>query len=243
VHPYFRAVANSKLRIANSETNASQSRGMEADRSRSEDQTDEGVRGRDVRLDADAEGKLVQASLRCKWRARTRELFCDIVALMRDTGMRNERELFQIRIENLDWNNRTILVPDSKTPEGRRLVPMSRRGVDILKKCCGTRTDGWVFPSKRSVSGHLRSICNLFRQARSEAGLPKELVLYCARNDPPDASPLRRHGSGRAAKSGRDRSERWRAVTLDSAHLSEDQALEWIAALVNEKLAEGPLAG
>jgi len=31
--------------------------------------------------------------------------------------------------------------------------------------------------------GHLRSICNLFRQARSEAGLPKELVLYCARHD------------------------------------------------------------
>jgi integrase len=83
--------------------------------------------GRDVILDADAEEKLVQARLRCKGRARTRELFRDIVALMRDTGMRNERELFQIRIENLDWHNRTIFVPDSKTPEGRRLVPMSRR--------------------------------------------------------------------------------------------------------------------
>jgi hypothetical protein len=45
---------------------------------------------RDVRLDADAEEKLVQASLRCKWRARTRELFGDIIAVMRDTGMRNE---------------------------------------------------------------------------------------------------------------------------------------------------------
>jgi hypothetical protein len=41
--------------------------------------------GRDLRLDEDAEEKLVQASLRCKWRARTRELFCDIIALMRDT--------------------------------------------------------------------------------------------------------------------------------------------------------------
>jgi integrase len=79
--------------------------------------------GRDVILDADAEEKLVQARLRCKGGARTRELFRDIVALMRDTGMRNERELFQIRIENLDWHNRTIFVPDSKTPEGRRLVP------------------------------------------------------------------------------------------------------------------------
>ncbi|MGH9544350.1 MAG: tyrosine-type recombinase/integrase [Terriglobales bacterium] len=134
-------------------------------------------------LDVAAEEKLVQASLRCRWRARTRGLFRDILALMRDTGMRNERELFQMRIENLDWTNRTIFVPDSKTPEGRRLVPMSRRVFEILKKLCGTRTDGWVFPSRRSASGHLRSICNLFRRARNEAGLPKELVLYCARHD------------------------------------------------------------
>jgi len=102
---------------------------------------------------------------------------------MRDTGMRNERELFQMRIENMDWNNRTIFVPDSKTSEGRRLVPMSHRIFEILEKRCGTKTEGWMFPSKRSASGHLRSVCNLFRQARNEAGLPNELVLYCARHD------------------------------------------------------------
>jgi hypothetical protein len=39
--------------------------------------------------------------------------------------MRNQRELYCVRIENLDWENRVIFVPDSKTPEGRRLVPMS----------------------------------------------------------------------------------------------------------------------
>lgn len=124
---------------------------------------------RDITLDADAEEKLVQASVRCKWRTRTRELFRDIIALMCDSGMRNERELFRMRVEDLDWNNRTIFVPDSMTAEGRRLVPMSSRVFEILKKRCGTRTDGWVFPCKRSASGHLRSICNLFRQTRNEA--------------------------------------------------------------------------
>jgi hypothetical protein len=68
--------------------------------------------GRSLRLDDDAEEKLLAASTRCKWRPRTRELFRDIVMLMRDTGMRNERELFRMRIENLDWNNRVIFVPD-----------------------------------------------------------------------------------------------------------------------------------
>ena len=103
--------------------------------------------------------------------------------LMRDTGMRNQRELYNMRIENLDWQGRVIFVPDSKTAEGRRLVPMSRRVSDLLRARCGTRSEGWVFPSNRAASGHLRSIDRLFREARHQAGLPKELVLYCARHD------------------------------------------------------------
>jgi hypothetical protein len=89
---------------------------------------------------------------------------------IRSASLPDERELFRMRIENLNWENCVIFVPDSKTPEGRRLVPMSRRVFEILRKRCGTRNDGWVFPSKRSASGHLRSICNLFREARNEAG-------------------------------------------------------------------------
>ena len=60
---------------------------------------------------------------------------------------------------------------------------MSRRVSDLLRARCGTRSDGWVFPSNRAASGHLRSIDRLFREARRQAGLPKELVLYCARHD------------------------------------------------------------
>jgi integrase len=139
--------------------------------------------GRHLRLDDEMERKLLAGALACNWRPRTLRLFCDIVILMRDTGMRNERELFRMRIEDLDWQNRVIFVPDSKTPEGRRLVPMSSRVFEILQNRCQARQEGWVFPSKRSESGHLRSICNLFRKARNNAGLPKELVLYCARHD------------------------------------------------------------
>jgi len=139
--------------------------------------------GRHLRLDDEAERKLIMGSLACNWHPRTRDLFRDIVILMRDTGMRNERELFRMRIENLDWQSRVVFVPDSKTTEGRRLVPMSGRVFEILRNRCTARQEGWVFPSKRSTSGHLRSICNLFRKARNKAGLPKELVLSCARHD------------------------------------------------------------
>ena len=138
--------------------------------------------GRHLRLDDEAEKKLLAGALACNWRQRTRELFRDIVILMRDTGKRNQRELYRMRIENLDWENRVIFVPDSKTAEGRRVVPMSRRVVELLRVRCRTRIDGWVFPSSRAASGHLRSIDRLFRAARCQAGLPKELVLY-ARHD------------------------------------------------------------
>ena len=139
--------------------------------------------GPHLRLDDEAERKLLEGAHACTWRRRTFELVRDIVILMRDTGMRNQRELYRMRIENLDWQHRVIFVPDSKTPEGRRLVPMSRRVLELLRVRCGTRSEGWLFPSKRAASGHLRSIDRLFRQARRQADLPKELVLYCARHD------------------------------------------------------------
>src|SRR5215471_7525341 len=109
--------------------------------------------GRHLRLDDEAEKKLLAGALACKWRQRTHELFRDIVILMRDTGMRNQRELYRMRIENLDWESRVIFVPDSKTAEGRRLVPMSGRVFEILRDRCRARQEGWVFPSKRSASG------------------------------------------------------------------------------------------
>src|SRR5205085_4943314 len=59
--------------------------------------------GRSLRLDEEAEKRLLIAATECKWRKRSVELFQDIVVLVRDTGMRNERELYRMRIENIDW--------------------------------------------------------------------------------------------------------------------------------------------
>lgn len=111
------------------------------------------------------------------------ELFRDVVVLMRETGMRNKRELYRIRIENIDWMNKSIFIPDSKTANGRRKVPISDRAMAILSARCTGRNEGWAFPSKRSRAGHLTTVGKLFRAARDKAGLQKELVLYCSRHD------------------------------------------------------------
>jgi integrase len=88
-----------------------------------------------------------------------------------------------MRIENLDWETRVIFVPDSKTEEGRRRVPMSNRVFDVLKQRCEGRREGWVFPSQRAEAAHLTTMAKRFREARVKAGLLKDLVLYCGRHD------------------------------------------------------------
>ena len=60
---------------------------------------------------------------------------------------------------------------------------MSNRAFDILQARCGTRREGWVFPSKRSESAHLTTMAKRFREARRKAKLPEDLVLYCGRHD------------------------------------------------------------
>jgi len=143
--------------------------------------------GRTLRLDGEAEAKLLAAADKFvksgEWKPKVRSLFGDLVMLVRDTGMRNERELYRVRIENIGWKEKIIFVPDSKTPDGRRMVPMSDRVISIMRSRCGKRRDGWVFASKRSESGHLTTIARRFREARKKAGLPKTLVLYCGRHD------------------------------------------------------------
>jgi integrase len=37
-----------------------------------------------------------------------------IIMIMRDTGMRNVRELYRLRVENIYWDNRVIFNPNSK---------------------------------------------------------------------------------------------------------------------------------
>jgi integrase len=129
--------------------------------------------GRSLLLNEEAERKLLPF---CS------PLLRDIIVLLRDTGMRPKKELFPMRIENLDWTNRVIFVPDSKTPTGRRYIPMSDRVVDLLMVRCASRREGWIFPAA-SDCGHITTIDKQFRKARVDADLPVGLKLYCSRHD------------------------------------------------------------
>jgi len=108
----------------------------------------------------------------------------DIIVVMRDTGMRNARELYCMRVENGDFDAGTIFTPDSKTESGRRFIPMSSRVKQIIEERCAGRSEGWVWMS-RYKGKHIGEgmVYRQWARARQAAGLPRELVLYCARHD------------------------------------------------------------
>ena len=131
--------------------------------------------GRSLRLNDDAERKLLFVG---------EQPLKDIIVVMRDTGMRNARELYCMRVENLDFDAGTIFTPDSKTESGRRFIPMSSRVKQILEARCAGRSEGWVWAS-RFKGKHIGEglVYRQWARARQAAGLPRELVLYCARHD------------------------------------------------------------
>lgn len=131
--------------------------------------------GRSLRLDDQAEHKLL---------LHAEQPLKDIIIVMRDTGMRNVRELYRLRVENVDLNNRVIFNPNSKTAKGRRYIPISQRVLEILNHRCGDRREGWVFQS-RYKGKHIGAafVSRQWVKARKASGLPEDLVLYCARHD------------------------------------------------------------
>ena len=112
---------------------------------------------------------------------RMREQAWLVMVILQDCGMRPD-EVFPMRIENLHWNANRIWIPVGKTEKARRFVAMSERVKTMLKRWCGTRRDGWLFPSARSRSGHLTTIAKGFQAARDRAGLDKKVVPYSARH-------------------------------------------------------------
>jgi integrase len=97
-----------------------------------------------------------------------------VLIIVQDTGMRPS-EIFRLRWKFLNWHDRVSVIPFGKTRNSRRMVPMSERVARVLLKRMPLNAKvGWVFPST--------TVAKQFEQARSDAGLPKAVVLYCTRH-------------------------------------------------------------
>ena len=140
--------------------------------------------GRDTKISVATEKVLLETLSKPiinKRNARMRQHVHDVLVIAQDTGMRPS-EIFRIRVENLDFANKQVWNPYGKTAKARRFVPMSERMAGLLVVRCAGRKEGWVFPSKRSKSGHIETIAKGFQALRTRAGVSNKLVLYSARH-------------------------------------------------------------
>jgi integrase len=88
-----------------------------------------------------------------------------------------------MRWENVLWKKNLIFVPDGKTENAKRYVPLSDRVRELLGARKATGASPWVFPSKRKKS-HISyfGIAKQFSAIRKEAKIPNGVVLYSARH-------------------------------------------------------------
>lgn len=103
-----------------------------------------------------------------------------------DTGMRKS-EILNIRIENIDTENRVIYVPhvEGVTKTGARSQPITKKLAAYLKGELEKLTpeQEWLFPSPRSKTGHITNVDKVFRRVVEAAGLDsKEIVRHTMRH-------------------------------------------------------------
>jgi integrase len=123
--------------------------------------------------------------------AKATQPLADVFVICMDMGMRPE-EVCRINIQtDILWLENMLKVTDGKTAAAKRMIGMSTRVRDILQrrirefavnpKYSGTR---WAFPSRvrRELDCHIVGVNKAFATARTEAGLPDDLVLYSARH-------------------------------------------------------------
>jgi integrase len=87
------------------------------------------------------------------------------------------------RWEHINFAKSVIFNPRVKAQDTDGWVPLSERLKQALKARYRGQKQGWVFPSKRSATGHIcANVSREFSHVRQEHGLPKELVPYSARH-------------------------------------------------------------
>jgi integrase len=101
----------------------------------------------------------------------------DIAQIILDTGLRPE-EVFRIRIENLEFGERTIFNPFGKTKAARRKVTMTAEVLELLKRRAKSAKSSFVFPSKGDLEIPIGSVRKAHDAAVEKAGIKEHFRLY-----------------------------------------------------------------
>ena len=107
--------------------------------------------------------------------------FRDVLLIILDTGLR-PGEVFRMKREQIQWDRNRIFNPRSKSRKSKRFVPLTQRVRQALEQRLAEHNSPFVFPAKRSASGHIETVRKQFERAKKLAGIPESIVFYCARH-------------------------------------------------------------
>lgn len=79
----------------------------------------------------------------------------DVMLIMFDAGPRPE-EIVRMRRGDILWAERSIHIPDGKTENAERYIPLTDRVAEMLQRRLSSHNSEWVFPSQMAMNAENR---------------------------------------------------------------------------------------
>jgi integrase len=97
----------------------------------------------------------------------------NVIRIVTETGLRIYKELTPMKKDQLDLDNRTVWIPDSKTPNGVAEVPLTEIAIEAFRSQLAIpRTGSHLFPSDLALIGHQTTFKTVWRLTLKRADVP-----------------------------------------------------------------------
>ncbi len=101
------------------------------------------------------------------------EYLRNVIRIVTETGLRIYKELTPMKKDQLDLANRTVWIPDSKTPNGIAEVPLTDIAVAAFTKQLAISGPGeYLFPSDENARGHQKTFKTAWHATLRRAKVP-----------------------------------------------------------------------
>jgi len=101
------------------------------------------------------------------------EYLRNVVRIITETGLRVYKELATMKKDQVDLENATVWIPDSKTPNGVAEVPLTPMATQAFRDQMRIAGSGsWLFPSEKNQSGHQRTFKTAWHKTLKRAKVP-----------------------------------------------------------------------
>ncbi len=97
----------------------------------------------------------------------------NVIRIITETGLRVYKELTPMKKDQLDLENRTVWISDSKTPNGVAEVPLTEIAVEAFRRQLALSGPGpYVFPSDGNSGGYQKTFKTVWHATLRRAGVP-----------------------------------------------------------------------